>query len=348
MSDNRDYFKAFSKVSRAFATASDTEQILDLIVESSIETMDGKAACLFLADEEEDIFVPKAQKGLSEDYLHAKPMRARTVVDDILQGGHLEIFDATTDPRLENHEEKKREGITSILVVPVMVRGQAIGVLSLYSKSPRQFTPDEVEFQKALAEQGGIAVERARLIERIEKNIDFFLDFTSDINSSLDIKHILHILTSEVAEALNLKGVDIRLYNKTTRTLDLVASYGLSEEFLNKGIITATKAVASTMKGETVEIEDAATDPRLQYPEATRKEGIVSIVQVPIRARDEVIGLMGLSSAFKRKFPEDVIKFVKAVAHQGGLAIENASLYLALQEEKKDLEKDIWSHKAWF
>ena len=80
-----------------------------MIVESAIETMDAKAACLFLADEKRDIFVPAAQKGLSDDYLHAKPMRAKSIVKAVLKGGYLAIRDATTDPRVENHEAKKAE-----------------------------------------------------------------------------------------------------------------------------------------------------------------------------------------------------------------------------------------------
>jgi len=61
-----------------------------------------------MADEKENVFVPVAQKGLSQNYLHAGPSRAKTVVEGILKGGgYLAISDATTDPRVENHEAKK-------------------------------------------------------------------------------------------------------------------------------------------------------------------------------------------------------------------------------------------------
>ena len=107
MTEQPDYFKTFCKVSKAFGTVLSTEKLLDLIVESAIETMDAKAACLFLADEEKDIFVPVAQKGLSDNYLHAKPLQAKQLVGAILKGGYLHIKDATSDPRVENHDAKK-------------------------------------------------------------------------------------------------------------------------------------------------------------------------------------------------------------------------------------------------
>jgi len=345
MDEKTDYFRTFCKVSKAFGTTLGKEALLDLIVQSAIESMNGKAACLFLADREVDVFVPVAQKGLSENYLHAGPYQAKMVVDNVLKGGYLSIYDAATDPRLEHHEAKKAEGIASILVVPVMVMDQTIGVLSLYSATPRQFSEDEISFLAALAEHGGMAIQNARLIERLNRNSRLFFDLASAVNSRLDIKQILHILTAEVADALGLKGVAIRLLNKDAGTLDLMASYGLSEEFLNKGPVSVEQSVERCLKGETIFLR---TEERAQYQEETRKEGIAAMLCVPIRVGDEVIGLMRLFSEHDQGCPEDVVNLVNALAHQGGLAIQNASMYLMLQEDKKSLEQDIWSHKTWF
>ena len=348
MTQRDNYFKTFCKISRAFGTTLGKEKLLDLIVHSAIDTMEAKAACLFLADEEKDVFVPVAQKGLSGNYLHASPLQAKKVVDDILKGGYLTFYDATTDPRLENLEAKKAEGIASILTVPVMVKKKTIGVLSLYTEEHRDFSKDEIDFLSALADQGGIAIEQSRLFERINQNSMLFLDLASSINSTLDIKQVLHILTAETCEALGMKGVLIRLLNHETGNLDLVASYGLSEEYQNKGPVSIKKSMAQALKGETVIIEDVSTDKRLQYKKEIVKEGVVSLLRVPIKAKEEVIGVMSLYSDTARKYPEDVITLVNALAHTGGLAIQNASMYLSLQEDKKSLEEDMWSHRSWF
>jgi GAF domain-containing protein len=348
MTKRNNYFKTFCKISKAFGTTLSKERLLDLIVHSAIDTMDAKAACLFLADEEKDVFVPMAQKGLSENYLHASPIQAKKIVNEILKGGYLSFYDATTDSRLENLEAKKAEGIASILTVPVMVKEKAIGVLSLYTAEHRDFSKDEIDFLAALADQGGIAIGRARLFERMNKNSMLFLDLASSINSTLDIKQVLHILTGEICEALGMKGVLIRLLNHETGDLDLVASYGLSEEFQNKGPVSIKKSIAQALKGETVIIEDVSSDERLQYKDEIVKEGVVSMLCVPIKAKEEVIGVMSLFSGADREYPEDVIILVNALAHTGGLAIQNASMYLSLQEDKKSLEEDMWSHRSWF
>jgi GAF domain-containing protein len=348
MTKEKDYFKTFCKVSKAFGSTLSKEKLLDLIVESAIETMDAKAACLFLADRERDVFIPTAQKGLSENYLHAKPLRAKAIVKEVLRGGYLTIRDATTDPRVEHHDVKKAEGIASLLDVPVMVRDEVIGILAVYTAATRDFSTEEIEFLTALAEQGGMAIEQARLIERIQKNSMLFLDLASNINSSLDVKKILHNLTVDICEALDMKGVIIRLLNKETGNLQLVASHGLSDEFLNKGPVSAEKSVSQAMKGETIVIDDVQTDKRLQYRDEAIREGIVSMLVVPIKAKDDVIGIMRLCSAVKREYPEDIILLVNALAQTGGLAIQNASLYLALQDDMKELKDDVWSPRTWF
>ncbi|MDZ7579494.1 MAG: GAF domain-containing protein [Deltaproteobacteria bacterium] len=342
------YFKTICKVSKAFGSTLSQSKLLDLIVTSAIETMNAKAACLFLADENEDVFIPVAQKGLSDKYLHAQPLHAKKIVGAVLKGGYLAIRDATKDPRVENHAMKKAEGIASILDVPVMVRDKAIGILALYTAEPRDFSEDEIDFLSALAEHGGRAIEIARLLERIRRNSTLFLDLAANINSSLDIKKILHNMTADICEAFGIKGVLIRLLNKQNGNLELVASYGLSEDFLNKGPVAAQKTLSKILKGETVVIGDIETEPSLEYRDAVRKEGIVSMLVVPIKVKDEVIGIMRLCSGVKREYSDDLIMLVTALAQTGGLAIQNAAMYLALQNDMRDLKEDIWSHRSWF
>ena len=348
MTREMDYFKSFCKISKAFGTTKKKQELLNLIVESSIQSMGGKAACLFLADEQQDLFVPTAQAGLSENYLHASPLKARKVVNVLEKEGYLSFPDATSDPRLEHHDAKKAEGIVSLLTVPVKVKDCTIGVLSLYTATRREFEPEEIEFLQALADQGGIAIENNRLHRRMQKNAMLFLDLASSINSTLDIKQVLSNMTSNICEVLGMKGALIRLLDEDTGSLKVVASHGLSDAFLKKGSTASTETAARALKGETIVISNATTDERIVFQEAMKREGIVSLIVTPIMARDRVIGTMRLYSAVQREFPPDFMVMVEALAHQGGLAIQNAAMFLKLQEDKKSLEEDIWSHRSWF
>lgn len=345
---NPDYFKSICSVNKAFGSTLSKDKLLEMVVQNAVDTMDAKSACLFMADENKDTMVPVAQKGLSENYLHTNLVNQEKNVQEIFKNGYLYIKDATSNPQVEHHDIKKAEGIASILMVPVVVRDKTIGVLALYTGQERNFSRKEIDFLTALAAQGGRAIEHARLLDRIRKNSMLFLDLVSNINSSLDIEKILHILTAEICQAIGMKGVAIRLLNEEQGTLDLVASYGMSEAFMNKGPVYAGKSVSDALCGRPVLISDVATDKRIQYREETIAEGVASMLCVPIKARENVIGVMRLFSKVKRDFPEDMLMLIEALAHAGGLAIQNASMYLQLQHDKDTMEKDFWASRSWF
>jgi len=259
------YFKSICRLSKAFGKIQSRKKLLELIVKSAIDTMNGKAACLFLADEEKDIFVPVAQKGLSKSYLHQKSEKAGKHIKELVKNGYIAIQDAVNDERSDNHDIKAAEGIASILSVPVMDNEQIVGVLTLYTDHPRKFSKNEIGFLQALAEQGGMAIERARLIGQLRNNTKLFHDLSTGINSTLEINEIMHKLTTGLAKALKAKGVSISLIDEKSGELRLVECHGLSDSYCDKGPITREKTVPVVLDGKTVIIEDAKSDDSLSF-----------------------------------------------------------------------------------
>lgn len=349
MSKKKDYFNTICMITNAISTTSKYEDLLNLVVTSAVEAMDAKGAALFLPADDQEFFVSAANTGLSKNYHHANPMRVKSIIDTVLaEGGYLAVKDATTDSRIPNHQAKIDEGIASLLSVPVMVKDNFSGVLTLYTAEPRDFTPDDITLLKTLASQGGIAIERSKLIKGMLTYIKMFINISENINSSLDVKQILTTLSCDTCEALEMKGALIRLKDENTNELKLVASCGLSDEFLDKGPVYSDKGYAKVMKGETLVIEDVSTSDLVQYPEAVLKEGILSILSVPVKTKNQVIGIMNLNSSVKTDFSKGVKDVAQAVAIQGGIAIQNASNYLKLNETKESLEQDIWGYRSWF
>jgi len=344
---SKNYFQAICKVSRAFGTVSSHDELLHLIIDHAIDFMSVKAASLYLKDDEVEEMVPVAAKGLSDYYQKNGRTRPSKVIPVLEKEGYLFSKDACNDPRLDNHDLKKQENIASVLIVPAIFKEEFIGILVVFTDEPRDFDNEEIEFIKALSDEAAMAVHDMRLHERIEMNTNLFLDLATSMNSSLDINTILHILTAEVCEAYNLKGGLIRLLNKEKNTLDRVASYGLSEDFLNKGPVSA-KILDQCIKGETITIPDVTQDTRIQYPDNMEKEGIASMLMVPIQSKDEIVGIMNMYSATRRNFPQQMIRMLNALANQGGLAIQNATMLLMLQEENKNLVQDSYSWRLWF
>jgi GAF domain-containing protein len=129
-----DYIKVFCNIIKSIQNASGREQVLGEIVENAVQVMQAKAGSLFLIKsrvDDDGLFYPAAKIGLSDDYITIGPAKGRDITRDIvMKGGYLAAYDATTDPRLENHEAKKKEGIASLLVVPVIAEKDPIGILA--------------------------------------------------------------------------------------------------------------------------------------------------------------------------------------------------------------------------
>ncbi len=153
-----------------------------------------------------------------------------------------------------------------------------------------------------------------------------FFETAQAILSARDLQATLDSLVQRTATALEVKGGSLRLIDEQSNSLELVASFGLSEAFLNKGALHTGQSIPEVMAGKPVYISDACNDRRIQYPEAMRAEGIGAILSVPVIARENVIGVLRLYSAEPRDYSAEDLEFVSALAEMGGLAIVNARL----------------------
>lgn len=158
------------------------------------------------------------------------------------------------------------------------------------------------------------------------------------IHSTLDIKEVMQILVSKVAEVMNVKGCSIRLLETNRGTLELISFHGLSEKYIGKGPVDANLSIAEAMEGKTVFIADATKDPRVQYNKEASEEGICSILSVPLSVKGHVIGVLRLYTSEPRTFSKEEIDFLEALVEMGAIAIENAKRY---ENIKKDYEYAI-------
>lgn len=163
-----------------------------------------------------------------------------------------------------------------------------------------------------------------------------FIKITRAISSSIDLQDVLHLIVKRTCEITGSKGCTLMLLDGEGETLGIKSSYGLSDQYLGKGSISADKSISDTLKGKPVIIEDATSDPRVQYPHEAKKEGIASIVSVPIILRERIMGVLRLYTPVLCRFTRDDIDFLSAIAMQSGLAIENAKLY---EQAKSNYEK---------
>jgi len=158
-------------------------------------------------------------------------------------------------------------------------------------------------------------------------NYDTIVQVTKNISMSKDPEEMIFDIVKSVRGALDAKGCALFLVSMENRQLELVASAGLSEDYLNKGPISAIKSIAGSLQDGPVAISDVMDDPRIQYPEEAQKEGIASILSVPIFVKGDVIGAMRVYSEETWEITLEDVNFVQALAQISGLLIDMCRLY---------------------
>ncbi|MBT8339723.1 MAG: GAF domain-containing protein [Desulfatitalea sp.] len=170
-------------------------------------------------------------------------------------------------------------------------------------------------------------------MERSQITYDTLIQITKAISTIRDPEDIVLITVEGVTHALKAKGCALFLINSRNNQLGLAGSYGLSQEYLDKGPVSAARSIASALRDlQPVAIYDVNDDPRIQYPEAARREGIASILSVPIILGTRLFGCMRIYTATPWEFSLNDVNFTQAVAQVVGMAIEMCRVNRGLKE----------------
>jgi len=166
------------------------------------------------------------------------------------------------------------------------------------------------------------------------------------VNSTRASEAILHYIVENVTKTVGAKGCSLMLLTPDRRLLLHTAAYGLSDWYVRKGPVSADKSISEALEGKPVAVLDATEDERIQYREQAKKEGIASILSVPMMLREEIIGVIRVYTAEPRHFTMDDIYFVGAVANLGAIALENVRLYESVQKDYEVFRRDMLDWRA--
>lgn len=160
-------------------------------------------------------------------------------------------------------------------------------------------------------------------MEKPRINCDTLIRLTKAIPKLRNSEDIVLITVEGITHALGVKGCSLFLFSPMSHELKLAGSFGLSREYLDKGLISSTHSIASSLRdAKPVAIFDVSDDPRVQYPEAAVKEGISSILSVPIVIGNRTTGCMRVYTSEPWDFASEDVNFVQAAALIVGMALE--------------------------
>ena len=158
--------EGLTKISRAITSDLYLEDILKLIVTVTAEVMRFEICSLMLIDEKKKELVIRATQSISESYIKKPPLKIGEGIAGkvVKEKRPIEVLDVTKDKNYKYKEIASKEKLCSLLCLPLMVKGKAIGAIDVYTSRPHKFTKNEVNILTAVANQAAIVIENTELM----------------------------------------------------------------------------------------------------------------------------------------------------------------------------------------
>jgi two-component system sensor histidine kinase HydH len=320
---------ALLEISKAITSGVYLEDVLRLIVTVTANVMDSKVCSLWILDEKDNTLKLKATQSISEEYLKERSLAmGEGVVGYVASHNRpMAILDVLKNPLYKEKELAKREGLVSMLSVPMCIKNRVIGVINCYTSYPHSFTKDEEEMLTTVANQAAICIENSGLME------------------TLEIDEILRLVLEGVTKNIGFDRARLYLVNEKRNVLECKMAVGIDEEKMKEVVLSLDpeeSVVARSMaEKKPFVIPDATKDPRVNSA-LKAKLNIHSLVVIPFLTRDRVLGAIAADHAEPgRTTTRETLESVMTFAQQAGLAIQNAFMYQELKTFSQQMEEKI-------
>jgi len=189
--------EALSKISAAISSELYLEDILRLIVTVTAEVMNSNICSLMLLNEERNELEVKATQSISEEYLKKPPIKiGEGIAGRVLKEGKVIISrNVKKDPNYSNRDIAIKENLTSLLSMPLIVKGKVIGVLNCYTSKLHKFTNQEIAILTTVANQAAVAIRNTELLVK-----------SKVIQEELEARKVIERAKEVIMQEKNLNG----------------------------------------------------------------------------------------------------------------------------------------------
>jgi putative nucleotidyltransferase with HDIG domain len=326
---------AIFDISKGFISQMNLKELLDLIVDVTLKIMNAEICSLMLLNDEKSELRIYSSRGLTDDIINNTVIKVGEGISGYVAktGKPLFIEDISKEKKFKRTDNPIYKG-KSLISVPLIVKDEIIGVINVTSKvKGEKFTNDDLYALMVIATQAAIAIDNSRMYKELEnklKAVTSILEISRAVISSMDLNKVLELIVEKANEIMKTSICSIRLLEEDNETLVLRASIGLSDEYISKvKRIKVGDSVAGIVlkEGKPISVYSIKNEPKYIFTEAAAKEGINSLLCVPIVSKEKIIGVITVYKNEVHNFSDDEINLLSTFAAEVAVAIENAKLY---------------------
>jgi len=326
--------EALRKLGQAIGSTFDTEHLLEVVADIAVQVTKTDTCFIYLLDDAGEELVLRAAKGPTKGVVG----KIRLKVGEGITGWvaktrkHVALGrEAFRDRRYKAFGDLKEDRFQSMLSVPLTAEDQLIGVINIRTDPPHEYTNSQVRLMEQIAEQVANVIQSSRLYRHMEAQVSHLStlsEVSRSITSGMYLDEILSLIVAMTAESMKFKIVTVMLLDEEKQELVIKATQSSSREYIRKPNLKLGESLAgkAISEGQPIAVLDVKNTPEYRYPDIARREGLCSMICVPLRLRDKIIGVLNCYTAKPHVFSSEEIAVLTAIGSHAAIAIENAKL----------------------
>jgi signal transduction protein with GAF and PtsI domain len=339
--------KILHQISQSISCNLDLDQVLHNVIELVVDVTRGDSCLLYLIDEAGDHLILRASKNPHPRLIGkialqvgegitgwvAQEAQPVAIARNASKDGRFKVFNSLPEDKYE-----------AFLSVPIVAPSdRVIGVINVQHRKAHRHSDREKTLLSIIGHQVGGAIENARLYQetaRRSQQISTLAQVGQVIASGRYLEEMLQLIVRMIAEMMQARVCSIMLVDNQKNELVLKAAKCSSDEYWQRPNLKIGKSLISRVVKERAPlmVRDVTKEEAYRYPELASKEGVRSLLSVPMIFKDHVIGVINVYSAEERTYSNEDLRVLSTVADQASLAFENTKLSVAIQESQEALQ----------
>jgi signal transduction protein with GAF and PtsI domain len=334
------------QVARDISSNLELNEFLDRIVKMTIPVTTADTVFIYLYNKRNDELILRATSHPKSKLLGSIKLKmGEGVTGWVAQAKKPAALEreAYKDPRFKRFTNLPEDRYEAFLAVPILSRDEIVGVMNFHHKKEHRYPQEQIDLLFTISRYLGSAIENSIAQEEVRrkaKQLDLLSEISRSIVSSHYLNEILQLIVTTTAQVMGSKICSIMLLDEKKQELVIAATQSLSQEYVNKPNIKVGQSIGgrAVKEKKPITVLDVRSEPGYMFPDVARKEGIVSMLSVPMMIKDRLIGVINSYTPKEHRFTREEIGILQAVANQAAVAIENTRLDQEILDTKEALE----------
>jgi signal transduction histidine kinase len=330
------------QVSNVIHSTLDSQEALQLIVSEAVRLMNASSGSVVLINPTSGFLEISASRNLPSAATRLKLRVGEGITGWVARTGKpARVGDVTEDPRYV----AARRGVRSELAVPLDVNGEIRGVINVDSDRADAFSADDQDLLEQLAVQAAKVIHNTWLYEQLRLKVHLFESLASvsrTINSTLNLDEALRAITREACSLMSARMCSLMMLDEGREWLDLRASYGAGKVYITKPRLSVGESLLGVVarRKKPMQVANVQLSSRYQNVEVARREGLISLLSVPLLFAGQSIGTLNVYTGRPYNFSNEEIRILSALAELSAIAIEKARLYERIVDVEEQLRQN--------